>query len=361
MTTIKEFIEINRKFDQTTIVMGNQACDLDSLVSAITLAYWKYRVQKINTVGFIPIKRDELLYRTEIAYLLNLLKIHSESFVMLDELDLLKVTQCILVDHNLPTGPFVVLSPVVEEIVDHHEDMKGDFPNLKSKQIEFVGSCTTLVAEKFIKEADYLLDDTILCELFINTILLDTINLDPAMRKVTPKDEWVVQHLAKKLNKTENFKDQMTAIYNPINKAKKDISSLTTTQLLIRDYKEWTAVSLKYGIASVLLPVNQLIERPDFYNTLKKFLIDSQLDVLMVLTAFSDKDNIFHRELLYIVKEDSIGEKLCQKLQADKEILNLIRNPSETVWYFTQQNLTSSRKQVQPLVHKILSTEISKI
>ena len=55
-----------------------------------------------------------------------------------------------LVDHNFPTGPMATFVQSVVAILDHHEDFGGNLPNLKSKKIEMVGSCTTLVAECFL-------------------------------------------------------------------------------------------------------------------------------------------------------------------------------------------------------------------
>ena len=79
-------------------------------------------------------------------------------------------------------------------ISDHHKDQ---WPaNLKvSKNIELVGSCSTLVAEKLLT-TDVL--DRQITGLLLGTILLDTVNLDPRAARMTDKDKEVVQQLQDK-------------------------------------------------------------------------------------------------------------------------------------------------------------------
>jgi exopolyphosphatase len=57
---------------QVHVVMGNQACDLDSTVSAITLAYLR-SLQDVDSATIwyplIPIPSREVKLRTEVTYL----------------------------------------------------------------------------------------------------------------------------------------------------------------------------------------------------------------------------------------------------------------------------------------------------
>jgi exopolyphosphatase len=357
--------------DDAVVVMGNQACDLDSVVSAVTLGYYEYAVNHVNAVGVIPIKRNELDFRTEITYLLKLLSVSADVFVYLEDLNLEKLqkSKVILVDHNLPTGPFAKLNTAVVEIVDHHDDLKGDLPNLKNKQIEVVGSCTTLVAEKFINNAVHLLEkDSILRQFLLNTILLDTINLEPSMGKVKPKDDWAARIIGKMDSINDNT--QLKAIYDAIHKAKNDCTSLTTPQLLIKDYKEWDVSGIKYGFASVLLSIKDLVHRNDFGSSLKQFSEENHLDVLIVMSAFTNPEKKFCRELLLRVKERAdLAQKLTLGLttQESNDLLGLTKHDLLPItdniltFFYEQSHIQSSRKQVQPLVHTILQDGSSKI
>ena len=77
---------------------------------------------------------------------------------------------------------------------DHHKDQWPADVKV-SKQIEPVGSCCTLVAEKLLM-VDVL--DSQITSLLLATILLDTVNLHPRAGRSTEKDIDVVQQLQDK-------------------------------------------------------------------------------------------------------------------------------------------------------------------
>jgi inorganic pyrophosphatase/exopolyphosphatase len=91
-----------------------------------------------------------------------------------------------LVDHNSLSSNFSAFATCVVEIVDHHEDLKADFPNLQRKQIEvvpisscahvfkMVGSATTLVAEQFLNSViglEKVKEDTALRKLLLGNLI----------------------------------------------------------------------------------------------------------------------------------------------------------------------------------------------
>src|SRR5689334_8322163 len=83
------YLQESRSFSEDrVIVMGNQACDLDSLVSAISLAYYEHGKNKVNAVGLIPIKKSEIPLRSEITYLFNLLHLSDNLLLTVEDVDL---------------------------------------------------------------------------------------------------------------------------------------------------------------------------------------------------------------------------------------------------------------------------------
>jgi len=99
--------------------------------------------------------------------------------------------------------------------------------------------------------------------------------------------------------------------------------------------------------------------------SLKQFSEDNGLDVLGILTAFTDNHDKFCREILLSVKKKDMGEKLSFLLE-NSPILGLNREnlplkDKENIWYWKQTQITASRKQIQPLVHNLLMECSSKI
>lgn len=359
------------------MVMGNQACDLDSIVSAVTLSYLRSLQEGSSTVWYplVPIPAREVKLRTEVTYLFSQLNLDISKLSSLESFsfekfqgqqDSLRVT---LVDHNSLSSNFSAFSSCVEEIVDHHEDLKASFPTLKTKQIEIVGSTATLVAEKFfddIKGREAISKDVTLRQLLLGTILLDTVGLDPHFGKTFPKDQLMV----KNLHELDPSVD-INKFFEAIQEAKFDISSLNTSDLLIKDYKDWTAESdAVYGVATVLLSLKTWLSMgEDLCQHFEDFCSERDLSILFCMLAYQADDSVFRRELI-VFKPKSPPvildfAKLLLELQegAGKESLQLSpitmdlaeKLASSDVWFFSQENIKASRKALQPLVHKLLA------
>ena len=91
-----------------------------------------------------------------------------------------------------------------------------------------VGSCCTLVTETILKDSpDFLTSDSALVPLLLGTILLDTVNLAEQAGRTTPKDMEIVQ----RLHALRPHLD-LNVIFGNLQKAKFDVSSLSTVDLL---------------------------------------------------------------------------------------------------------------------------------
>uniref|UniRef100_A0A6B2L8I8 DHHA2 domain-containing protein n=1 Tax=Arcella intermedia TaxID=1963864 RepID=A0A6B2L8I8_9EUKA len=342
---------------------------MDSVVCALALAYLEGRLRGgPKAVGLLPMKREDFRYRTEITYLFSHLGIKEEALLFMDHFELkrLEGLKVILVDHNLPTGAFGELVWQVEEILDHHEDLKGALPRLQRKHIEMVGSCATLVAERFLSHEPslrLLRANPELTHALLGTILLDSINLNPAMGKTTPKDISMVNSLKSILEEHSPLLTNQQ-IFQSLSDAKNDISALSSLELLSKDYKEWNVGPLKYGFSSVLLSVSSWLERGDLVESLSKFSTQNGLELLVVMLAYTDTNKIFKREVILFEMEEKAGKKLDVHLKMQKEVLDLvvmeekkvqeIESASNHIWFYYQNNIKSSRKQLQPIVHNFL-------
>ncbi len=147
------------------VVLGNEACDADSCVSAIVLAHALSAEQPDDVVlPVLAVRRADLRLQLERVHLLRRAGLAGDGdgsewspthLVCADEIDLpaLHVAgrlELTLVDHNRPTGPIAPLERAVTRIVDHHQD-EGACPWVRgaARRIEYgVGSCASLVAEE---------------------------------------------------------------------------------------------------------------------------------------------------------------------------------------------------------------------
>ena len=205
---IKELYENQLSLDEITFILGNNSCDMDSLLSSYLLSLGKNI--KYNTITynksnnsaifnkdpkhlFLPvlnIKRGTFNQRLDEKYVFDLFKIEENLFwyisdEIFDENNLFSLhknnnvkTNIILVDHSKLPDEQAYLADYVTEIYDHHPEKKYDFKNLTKTHIKYpLGSCTTLIL------LDYFFDVFPKCLveplLAITAILIDTNKFEP--------------------------------------------------------------------------------------------------------------------------------------------------------------------------------------
>ncbi|XP_040854264.1 exopolyphosphatase PRUNE1 isoform X2 [Ochotona curzoniae] len=236
------------------VVLGNEACDLDSMVSALTLAFYLAKTSEAEEI-FVPvlnIKRSELPLRGDNVFFLQKVHIPETLLIFRDEIDLHALHQAgqltlILVDHHVLPKSDAALEEAVAEVLDHRPIEHKHCPPCQVS-VELVGSCTTLVAERILQGAPEILDRTI-AELLHGTILLDCVNMDRKIGKATPKDSQYVERLEALFPDLPRRDD----IFDSLQKAKFDVSGLTTEQMLRKDLKTIYRQGTKVAVSAIYM------------------------------------------------------------------------------------------------------------
>ena len=98
---------------------------------------------------------------------------------------------------------------------------------------------------------------------------------------------------------------------------------------------------------------------PDFDTGLEDFLRSRKLVCLVVMLAYTDASDAFHRELAVYVPDPELLQDLLAMLESSELDLEPIRPPglasSSQELLFTQHNTSISRKKLQPLLHQFFS------
>lgn len=382
-----------------TFVIGNESADLDSLTSSLVYAYIRSATSPPQHYGstYIPVTNipaSDIQLRPEFLALLPRAGLEASHLITLDDLPMSNLeaklrpedTQFILVDHNALQGLLgSVYASRVAGVIDHHEE-ENKVPKDTGKEpriIETSGSCTSLVVnylrdewDRLPKESaeshDYDLNrwNSEVAQLAIASILVDTASLKDK-NKVTKHDEDAVGYLESKLSSFDR-----SAFYNELQAAKQDIGSIPLQGILRKDYKEWDCNGKKLGIASVVKPLNFLIEKASeesvdrevetenpFTNALKQFVADHDLDILTVMTTFTDGHGQFQRELMLYSTSNRAVEDIKRFTSDAGSELDLqtwssddtsISQDSPTLKIFHQKAVQHSRKRVAPLLRQAL-------
>lgn len=359
MSKINNFLKTLRTSIGSTqkygLVSGNQSGDLDSVICAITYAYFSHQVDPQKPLlPFLNFARADLSARKDIELVFSSNGLDANQLYYVDDLEHLSPNELVLVDHNSPQGKIAELELEVTGIIDHHED-EGLFLNSEPRIIEKTGSCSTLVAKYWLEKGATL--DSEVVRLLLAPLVIDTRNL-------TSRMETQDYEMAKKYASFIPAQDT-TTWFTQLQEAKEDISSLTAREILTKDYKFFefgvgsAEVEKNVGFSSVVKPFEWLLEHhTDFKDQMKKYLSDLSLDILVVMTSF-EKNGNFCRQIVFIAKDESdkLLIKLAKDSKLDKELdLEVEQTTESGLTIYNQKNIKASRKQVVPALKQALES-----
>ncbi|OCF35171.1 exopolyphosphatase [Kwoniella heveanensis BCC8398] len=406
-----------------TVVMGNEAGDLDSLASSIAFAQLSSSLLASRSVPLLLTPQKHMSLRPENLLALRLSSVppsvllHPEN-LPIPTTDLAsRGVRFALVDHNRLLPPFG--AGEVEAIIDHHDDEHAHLDaSIREIQVP-TGSCASLVAKNFKPEWEKSVSGPSgktggpippeLATLLISSILIDTTGLKPD-RKATPTDYESASFLfplstlasgnesAQGDGGFNSFSASGSAVPSvltdltiQLQETKSDVSTLSTSELLLRDYKEYALPTsspdyptLKVGLSTVPLGLKKWLEKePSSWSSLLEevdgYMLDKTLDIEGILTTYSsEKKGKHRRELALIVRSGGVirsseeAQKilltLTQGLEASGEALGLevwdkvlpaglegqgalgLGKEGRWVNVWRQRNAKATRKQVAPLL-----------
>ncbi|XP_077012204.1 exopolyphosphatase PRUNE1 isoform X3 [Tamandua tetradactyla] len=341
------------------VVLGNEACDLDSMVSALILAFYLAKTTEADEI-FVPvlnIKRSELPLRGDNVFFLQKVNIPESVLIFRDEIDLHALHQAgqltlILVDHHVLPKSDAALEEAVAEVLDHRPIEQKHCPPCHVS-VELVGSCATLVAERILQNAPEILNRQIVT-LLHGTIILDCVNMNMQLGKATLKDNKYVEKLEALFPDLPNRND----IFDSLQKAKFDVSGLTTEQMLRKDQKTIYRQGTKVAISAIYMDLETFLQRAGLIADLHAFCQAHSYDVLIAMTIFFNMHDEPVRQLAIFCPHVELRMVICRVLEHSySPSLNLTPAPSThpNLQAYHQGNTQVSRKKLLPLLQEALS------
>lgn len=348
------------KLDTVHVVVGNEACDLDSAVSVLLMFHIVSKMsdeingkEKSRTL-YVPLlntTRDMLDSKTEVVWFLSKsLSIDKSFLTCKDDIDWneIKKNGCeilvTLVDHNY-NEEFSKIGRIVE-IIDHHQIQNPQWlidnhSSIRTTIDTSVGSCTTLIAEKlFYIYAEHHVSDEILM-LIYGTVLLDTINLSEKAKRFTRRDVYLLKKLDSLLGVKRPSRNEL---YKSLVEIKNANQVASFDKLMRRDLKVYkregdpnnnkqtSSNGLSIGIASLFgvsakeslgLSGNDDFDFDAFFANNKYIAF-----VIMGLVADPEQSDSISRDLVLISANDKLFEDLCSIFESDSNNLQLIEVPA---------------------------------
>lgn len=119
-------------------------------------------------------------------------------------------------------------------MIDHRPfDKNSNLPSDCKINIKTVGSCATLIAENIINENMISID---CMQLLYGTIVLDTVNFSKEADKARPLDIEIVEKIEKILKIDDPVLNRLK-LFDDLVKARSDVNSLNSLQILSKDLK----------------------------------------------------------------------------------------------------------------------------
>ncbi|EIW78822.1 DHH phosphoesterase [Coniophora puteana RWD-64-598 SS2] len=336
------------KGDRWTVVMGNEAGDLDTLASSLSYA-WLHSTQSSNkedAIALVRIPKEDFHLRAENTYALGLARIREpyDELLKMDDLrDIISrqgkfpSNNFALVDHNALHPSFAQTSPSsfgVVSIIDHHAD-EGKHTDASRRVInQSTGSCASLVAAEIppplMAQLPRELADLLLC-----AILVDTNGLR-AKSKTGDKDRAAVQRLSPLSSlstqnvaslalpdgESDGAQDPLAQLSDILAERKASVAHLSSRDLLKRDYKAYDYVvspsllassashsrsqtlpiTIRAGLATVPLDLRTWVpSAPDFFTSVRSYMDEHGLSILGILTSFTSKKGKHKRQILLAI------------------------------------------------------------
>lgn len=248
----KEILENLSSYERVYVVLGNEACDLDSAVSSLVYGYVLYMKDTLPkaVLSVLNIPFAHFPVKTEVIYYLKECNVDVSNLIFRDHINLKDLQsqgklKLILVDHHALTFGNEFLHTSVVEVIDHRpQDPEWTWEDTEIS-LQTVGSCCTLIAHKMISTIENSITSQI-AKLLYGPIVLDTACFSESAGIATERDYQVA---AKLESICGNQLDKKT-IFRDLQVVKADISRLSPSQLLIKDVK------MTSGVPVIGLPIS---------------------------------------------------------------------------------------------------------
>ena len=349
-----------------TCALGNEACDLDSVASALAVGYARAMTTSAIVTPIAQCLRRDLALRPDVVRALNAVGVSVESLTCAEDVEAAGEArtprEVILVDHNAITVRVVPKSweTRVVEIIDHHDDA-GAHGDAAVRTIELVGSCSSLVYRDVV--APTRRDDIArqVARLLLGAIVLDTRLLDASTTRASVADFEAAKALREALGWDER---EMGDEYETLSLARHDQSSFSCAQLLAKDYKQWTFGRHEVGVASFGVRFQDLVARQDTTSIdaeCAAFICERGIDVLFMMSSFEDFDanGTFARQIAATTSPSCAldANELLTELGTHTRMSSLaIRDPPNALRSARAQlDVKASRKKIQPLLAEMFA------
>lgn len=363
--SVKSFLGQLKATKPSAWVTGNQSADLDSVVSAISYAYFNFKLNQTFVAPLINIPKQDFQLRRDIKLVLDQQGVTSDLLYFIEDFQAMNshgVVDLALVDHCNLQGGIINANINVNAIIDHHEDEKV-FLQSQPRIIRPCGSCSSLVFNYWYNQLKAsqinLIGDDII-QLLLAPLIIDTSNMTQKVENDDIEAFKAYQELSSVVNTSIN------TFYKQIKTAKKDLSGFQIDQVLRKDYKQFEFNGINVGFSSIGKSIDWIFQtytNKEIQQGLRDICGFYLLDLLIITPSYTVKEQ-YRREVIIYQVTNTVDNLLndLHLLQLNDDVYNMHtfkhRLQDIGLKVKNQQNLSASRKQIVPAVKQVLTSNL---
>lgn len=286
--SLKAFFEENKRkmsHGELRIAIGNEACDLDSFISSLVVAYAE------NAVHVVNMKRSVFMAKGEMVWVCNVFGIDIADLIFFERPTAHfsskarrigayfdagdaehsvsgKKIKLLLTDHNNPIEEFADCE--IELIIDHHV-LSSHISAAKRIYIDLdVGSAATLVSKYLGKDLTRKnhcapvavkrdAETETLCASFARLLLIPIVIDTGFLKKRTSWFDLLEYRKLKKIAGTS--RSELRKAFKALRSARKNDDQFETSLVLQKDFKRFEHRGFSFGGSTVKFPFEDWVDR----------------------------------------------------------------------------------------------------
>ncbi|XP_062828076.1 protein prune homolog 2 isoform X5 [Anolis carolinensis] len=340
----------SKYLDKVHVVLGKKSCDLDSLISALTYAYYLEKVSPPNILCLpvLNITRREFCYHTETKFILEELNIPESLHVFCDDIYLNQLNNegklsLTLLNSSALTSEDKSLESAVVRVICPEAECDGN--------LELAESTSSLVAKELLQKAPELITLQ-LAHLLRGSILSKVMAMD--LEKITEEQEEVLSSLEQKFPELLPREDIITVLQG----AQLQADGLRIEEAMLKDLKEVSDGEIKVAVSTVYMNLEDCLLHRNITGDLKAFVDKYGFDVLVILASYLSEEEQEKRQIAVYSENTELGNQICCELEECQNPcleLDPLEYGCDQLLLYQQENPTANCNEIFLLMKDVIT------
>ncbi|NXR50608.1 PRUN2 protein, partial [Hippolais icterina] len=340
----------SKRLEKVHVVLGNKPCDLDSLISTLTYAYFLDKVSPPDTLCLpvLNIPRRDFSYFTETRFILEELKIPESFHIFRDEINLHQLNaegklSLTLVNSNMLTSEDESLESAVVKVINPDEQC--------DRSLELQACSSSLVVKEILQKAPELITQQ-LAYLLRGSILFKCMSLEA--ERMTEQQEKVLSVLEKKFPDLPPREE----IISVLQETQFNAQGVNIEEVMLKDLKEISDGEIKVAISTVYMTLEDCILRRSLIGDLKAFMDKYGFDALVILAKCLSDEKQTKQQIAVYSENVELGNQICCELEECQNPcleLDPVECECDQILIYHQENSLVTCDQIFLLIKEVIN------